>query len=84
MGWPRSRCHASSRSVAPSVAASAARHPASQPRMSLSTELRVDLKLSSADAIYLDDEGTEHIVEWVTRQDDDSCAISPRSPPRRA
>ncbi len=31
----------------------------------------VDLKLVSADAIYRDDEGTEHIVEWVTRQDVD-------------
>ncbi|WP_353829222.1 VOC family protein [Agromyces sp. SYSU T0242] len=31
----------------------------------------VDLKLISADAIYRDDEGTEHRVEWVTRQDVD-------------
>jgi len=31
----------------------------------------VDLKLVSADAIYRDDQGTEHIVEWVTRQDVD-------------
>lgn len=29
----------------------------------------VDLKLISADAIYRDGEGTEHVVEWVTRQD---------------
>ena len=31
----------------------------------------VDLKLSSADAIYRDDTGTEHVVEWVTQQDVD-------------
>ena len=31
----------------------------------------VDLKLISADAIYRDDEGTEHVVEWVTQQDID-------------
>jgi 4a-hydroxytetrahydrobiopterin dehydratase len=31
----------------------------------------VDLKLVSDDAIYHDDEGTDHIVEWVTRQDVD-------------
>ena len=31
----------------------------------------VDLKLVSADAIYRDDEGTEHVVEWVTQQDVD-------------
>lgn len=30
---------------------------------------RVDLELVSADAIYRDDEGTEHVVEWVTQQD---------------
>jgi 4a-hydroxytetrahydrobiopterin dehydratase len=29
----------------------------------------VDLKLVSADAIYRDAEGTEHVVEWVTQQD---------------
>lgn len=29
----------------------------------------VDLKLSSDDAVYRDDEGTEHVVEWVTQQD---------------
>lgn len=29
----------------------------------------VDLKLVSADAIYRDDEGIEHVVEWVTQQD---------------
>jgi 4a-hydroxytetrahydrobiopterin dehydratase len=31
----------------------------------------VDLKLASDDAIYRDDEGTEHVLEWVTRQDVD-------------
>jgi 4a-hydroxytetrahydrobiopterin dehydratase len=31
----------------------------------------VDLKLISADAIYRDDEGTEHVLEWVTQQDVD-------------
>ena len=31
----------------------------------------VDLKLVSDDAIYRDDDGTEHVVEWVTRQDVD-------------
>ena len=31
----------------------------------------VDLKHVSADAIYHDDEGTEHVVEWVTQQDVD-------------
>jgi 4a-hydroxytetrahydrobiopterin dehydratase len=31
----------------------------------------VDLKLVSANAIYRDDEGTEHVVEWVTQQDID-------------
>jgi len=31
----------------------------------------VDLKLISDDAIYRDDEGTEHRVEWVTQQDVD-------------
>jgi 4a-hydroxytetrahydrobiopterin dehydratase len=31
----------------------------------------VDLKLISDDAIYRDDEGTEHVVEWVTQLDVD-------------
>jgi 4a-hydroxytetrahydrobiopterin dehydratase len=31
----------------------------------------VDLKLVSDDAIYRDDESTEHIVEWVTQRDVD-------------
>jgi 4a-hydroxytetrahydrobiopterin dehydratase len=31
----------------------------------------VDLKLVSADAIYREQGGTEHIVEWVTQQDID-------------
>ncbi len=34
----------------------------------------VDLKLLSADAIYRDGEGTEHVVEWVTQQDIDLAA----------
>lgn len=29
----------------------------------------VDLKLLTTDAIYRDDEGTEHVVEWPTEQD---------------
>ncbi|MGW6128507.1 VOC family protein [Cellulomonas sp. NPDC055163] len=29
----------------------------------------VDLKLVSADAVYRDGTGTEHVVEWVTQQD---------------
>src|SRR4051794_645990 len=40
------------------------------PHVSIGTEC-VDLKLVSDDAIYRDDEGTEHVVEWVTRQDVD-------------
>ncbi len=31
----------------------------------------VDFKLVSDDAIYRDDEGTEHVIEWVTQQDVD-------------
>lgn len=31
----------------------------------------VDLKLVTQDAVYRDDEGTEHSVEWVTQQDVD-------------
>jgi 4a-hydroxytetrahydrobiopterin dehydratase len=31
----------------------------------------VDLKLLSDDAVYRDDEGTEHVVEWVTQSDVD-------------
>ena len=31
----------------------------------------VDFKLVSDDAIYHDNEGTEHVVEWVTQQDVD-------------
>ncbi|MCA0181120.1 MAG: 4a-hydroxytetrahydrobiopterin dehydratase [Actinobacteria bacterium] len=34
----------------------------------------VDLKLSTADAIYRDDDGVEHIVEWVTQRDVDTAA----------
>ena len=31
----------------------------------------VDLKLITDEAVYRDDEGTEHVVEWVTQQDVD-------------
>jgi len=31
----------------------------------------VDLKMVSADAVYRDNEGTEHVLEWVTQQDVD-------------
>jgi 4a-hydroxytetrahydrobiopterin dehydratase len=31
----------------------------------------VDLKLITDDAIYRDEEGTEHVIEWVTQQDID-------------
>ncbi len=31
----------------------------------------VDLELVTADAVHRDDEGTEHVVEWVTQQDVD-------------
>lgn len=40
------------------------------PRVSIGSG-HVDLALVSDDAIYRDDEGTEHVVEWVTQQDVD-------------
>jgi len=40
------------------------------PRVSIGNG-HVDLELVSTDAIYRDDEGTEHVVEWVTQQDVD-------------
>lgn len=40
------------------------------PRVSIGNGY-VDLKLVSDDAVYRDDEGTEHVVEWVTQQDVD-------------
>ncbi|WP_159599681.1 VOC family protein [Agromyces humi] len=40
------------------------------PRVSMGNGY-VDLKLVSDDAIYRDDEGAEHVVEWVTQQDID-------------
>ncbi|HCT81324.1 MAG TPA: 4a-hydroxytetrahydrobiopterin dehydratase, partial [Micromonosporaceae bacterium] len=40
------------------------------PRVSIGNGY-VDLKLITDDAIYRDDEGTEHVVEWVTQQDID-------------
>jgi len=48
-------------------AGDAARH---HPRVTLDGG-RVDLKLISDDAIYTDDKGTEHTVEWVTQRDVD-------------
>ena len=38
------------------------------PRVSIGRG-HVDLELVTDDAIYRDDEGTEHVVEWVTQQD---------------
>jgi 4a-hydroxytetrahydrobiopterin dehydratase len=40
------------------------------PRVSIG-DRHVDLELISDDAIYRDDEGNEHVVEWVTQQDVD-------------
>ena len=40
------------------------------PKVSIGPD-HVDLKLSSDDAIYREDDGTEHVVEWVTQQDID-------------
>ncbi len=40
------------------------------PRVTMSDGY-VDLKLLSDDAVYRDDEGTEHVVDWVTQQDVD-------------
>jgi 4a-hydroxytetrahydrobiopterin dehydratase len=40
------------------------------PRVSM-RQGHVDLELVTGDAIYRDDEGTEHVVEWVTQQDVD-------------
>ena len=40
------------------------------PRVSLGDGY-VDLKMISDDAIWRDDEGSEHVVEWVTQQDVD-------------
>lgn len=40
------------------------------PRVSLGKGY-VDLKLSTDDAIYRDDDGTEYVVEWPTQQDVD-------------
>ena len=40
------------------------------PRVSIGRG-HVDLELVTDDAIYRDDEGTEHVVEWVTQQDVD-------------
>ena len=40
------------------------------PRVSIGKGF-VDLELVSGDAIYRDEEGTKHVVEWVTQQDVD-------------
>ena len=40
------------------------------PSLSMGTG-HVDLKLSSQDAVFRDDDGTEYVVEWVTQQDVD-------------
>ncbi|AGZ42396.1 VOC family protein [Actinoplanes friuliensis] len=40
------------------------------PRVSIGRG-HIDLELVSDDAIYREDDGTEHIVEWVTQQDVD-------------
>jgi 4a-hydroxytetrahydrobiopterin dehydratase len=40
------------------------------PRVAIGTGY-VDLELVSDDAVYRDDGGTEHVVEWVTQQDVD-------------
>lgn len=40
------------------------------PRVSIGNGY-VDLELVSDDAVYRDDDGTEYVVEWVTRQDVD-------------
>ncbi len=40
------------------------------PRVTMGGEY-VDLKLVSDDAVYRDDAGTEHVVEWVTHKDVD-------------
>ena len=40
------------------------------PRVSIGNGY-VDLKLVTDDAIYRDDDGTEYVIEWVTRQDVD-------------
>jgi len=40
------------------------------PRVSIG-KVYVDLELVSDDAVYREDDGTEHVVEWVTQQDVD-------------
>ena len=47
------------------------------PRVTIGGDF-VDLKLISDDAIFRDDEGTEHIVEWVTQRDVDLAGRSGR------
>jgi 4a-hydroxytetrahydrobiopterin dehydratase len=52
------------------VAALAGAGDTHHPRVTIG-EGYVDLKLISDDAVYRKDDGTEHIVEWVTQQDVD-------------
>ncbi len=44
------------------------------PRVTLGASY-VDLKLITEDAVYRDDAGTEHVVEWVTQQDVMEAAV---------
>jgi 4a-hydroxytetrahydrobiopterin dehydratase len=44
------------------------------PRVSIGNRY-VDLELVTDDAIYRDDEGTEHVIEWVTQQDVDLARL---------
>ncbi|MGO1561307.1 MAG: 4a-hydroxytetrahydrobiopterin dehydratase [Actinomycetaceae bacterium] len=53
------------------------------PRITVSPDA-VDLKLVSDDAIYTDDDGAAHRVQWVTRVDLDLARPSARSPPSTA
>ncbi|MDN4173170.1 VOC family protein [Nocardioides sp. SOB77] len=50
--------------------ADAAAAAGAEPRVSV-TRGHVDLRLVSHDATYRDEEGVEHVVEWVTRRDVD-------------
>jgi 4a-hydroxytetrahydrobiopterin dehydratase len=50
--------------------AEAGRAAGHHPRVTLG-DTYVDLKMISDDAVYRDDEGTDHVVEWVTQKDVD-------------
>jgi 4a-hydroxytetrahydrobiopterin dehydratase len=43
----------------------------------------IDLRLVTDDAVYRDDDGSEHVVEWVTSGISTSRSGSPRSPRNR-